>query len=141
MKQINCLFCEIVDRKKSAYIVAENEAVIAILDLAPVSDGHTLLITKQHFANVSELNVDSWKKLSPILKTVVNKLQATFQPQGFNFLTNMGEVAYQSVFHFHLHIIPKYAREQGFIWTTKSVLKLSLEQVATKLQNSPQEKN
>lgn len=59
MKQINCLFCEIVDRKKSAYIVAENEAVIAILDLAPVSDGHTLLITKQHFANVSELNVDS----------------------------------------------------------------------------------
>ena len=46
---------------------------------------------------------------------VVNKLQKTFQPKGFNFITNMGEEAYQSVFHFHLHIIPKYEKNEGFI--------------------------
>ena len=46
---------------------------------------------------------------------VVNKLQETLQPKGFNFITNMGAEAYQSIFHFHLHIIPKYQKNQGFI--------------------------
>jgi len=51
---------------------------------------------------------------------VVNKLQKVLQPKGFNFITNMGKEAYQSIFHFHLHIIPKYQKNQGFIWTVQN---------------------
>jgi histidine triad (HIT) family protein len=70
----------------------------------------------------------------PLLKEVVKKLQKVFPNiKGFNFITNMGEEAYQSVFHFHLHIIPKYQKDQGFIWSIRKEKSIDLIQVAKKL--------
>ena len=68
------------------------------------------------------------------MKSVINKLKLAFQPQGFNVISNMGEIAYQSVFHLHIHIIPKYTKDKGFIWTAKPELKYNLEQVIEKLK-------
>ena len=130
----SCLFCEIINKDKNAYIVAENDRAIAILDISPVSDGHTLLITKKHFDDISEIDEENWKKIFPLLKNVINKLKEVFQPQGFNVISNMGKVASQSVFHLHIHIIPKYQQEKGFIWTAKPELKYNLDQVAKKLK-------
>jgi len=135
----HCLFCEIVSRKKNAYIIAENEEVIAILDKFPASDGHTLLITKKHFPNISKIEEESWNYLWPLMKDIINKLESVFKPQGFNFISNMNEnmekkVAYQSIPHFHLHIIPKYVENEGFIWAVKSQLKYNLEEVVKKLK-------
>jgi histidine triad (HIT) family protein len=56
---MECLFCEIVNREKDAYIIAENEKVLAVLDIYPASDGHTLLISKSHFASISEVDEES----------------------------------------------------------------------------------
>ena len=131
---MECLFCEIVNKKKNAYIVEENQLILAILDISPLSDGHVLLITKKHFADVSEIDEESWKHLYSLLKNVIDKLKKNLQPQGFNIITNMGEVAYQSIFHVHVHIIPKYAKNEGFIWTSKPKLKYSLDQVIKKLK-------
>lgn len=145
---MECLFCKIVKEKKKLaaseeiHLVGENEGVIAILDKFPVSDGHTLLITKKHFPNIAEVDEKSWEYLLPLMKKIVNKLKNAkllVPPQGFNIISNMNEdmekkVAYQSISHLHVHIIPKYVENEGFVWTAKPKLKYKLEQVAEKLK-------
>jgi histidine triad (HIT) family protein len=68
------------------------------------------------------------------MKSIITKLQANFPVRGFNIISNMGEIAYQSIFHLHLHIIPKYEKNQGFIWTAQSALKYNLDQINEKLK-------
>ncbi|CFW93032.1 Histidine triad (HIT) protein [endosymbiont DhMRE of Dentiscutata heterogama] len=134
---MECLFCKIVKKETPAYIIAENEVILAILDAYPASDGHVLLITKKHFPNIAEIDEQSWKYLLPLMKKIINKLKNTnlpTLPQGFNIISNMNEIASQSIFHFHLHIVPKYEKNKGFIWTTKPELKYDLNQVAEKLK-------
>ena len=131
-----CLFCEIVKKGIKAYFVEENEEAVAILDAFPVSDGHTLIITKKHFENIAEVDEKSWEYLLPLMKKIINKLKNNLPilPQGFNIISNMNEIAAQSIFHLHIHIIPKYEKNEGFIWTSKPKLKYSLDQVAEKLK-------
>jgi len=131
-----CLFCGIAKKEIKAYVIEENEGAVAILDAFPVSDGHTLIITKKHFANITEVDEKSWEYLLPLMKKIINKLKNNLPipPQGFNIISNMNEIAAQSIFHLHIHIIPKYEKNEGFIWTSKPKLKYSLEQVAEKLK-------
>jgi len=130
---MNCLFCEIIN-KKTATIIEENIGAIAILDISPLSDGHVLIISKQHFTNISEVNEETWSNFLPLIKSIINKLKTAFHPQGFNIITNMNEIAYQSIFHLHIHIIPKYNKEKGFMWTSKPELKYKLDEVVKKLK-------
>ena len=136
---LNCLFCKIVKREGESFIIAENKEVIAILDKFSESDGHTLLITKKHFPYIAEVDEESWKYLLPLVKEVIKKLKVNLQPGGFNIISNMNEdiekkIAYQSIPHLHIHIIPKYKKDEGFIWTTKPRLSYSLKQIAEKLK-------
>ena len=137
---MTCLFCEIIAKKEilakegKIYLMGENERTFAILDKYPASDGHTLLITKKHFTNISKIDEESWESLLPLMKEIIGKLEVVFKPTGFNIISNMNEIAAQSIFHLHIHIIPKYSKEKGFIWTTHPTLKYSLEQVAEKLK-------
>ena len=130
---MECLFCKIIKKKVKTNIITQNEGAIAILDIYPASDGHTLIITKKHFANIAEVDEKSWEYLLPLIKRIINKLQAAFQPSGFNVITNMNEIASQSIFHLHIHVIPKYEKDKGFVWTTRAELKYSLDEVAKKL--------
>ncbi|RHZ37181.1 HIT family protein [endosymbiont GvMRE of Glomus versiforme] len=139
----NCPFCQIIKGEISAHIVAKDEKnkCLAFLDINPNSKGHTLIIStkvKEHAKNITELEEEDWNSILPLLKKVVEKLQNVFKPQGFNFITNMGEEAYQSVFHFHLHIIPKYGKkeeEKGFVWKVQKEKSIDLvTQAANKLK-------
>jgi len=132
---MKCLFCEIINKKvTTSNIIEENINAIAILDISPVSDGHVLIISKQHFTNISEVNEQTWSNFLPLIKNIINKLKTSFQPGGFNVISNMNEIAYQSIFHLHIHIIPKYNKEKGFIWTSKPELKYNLDEVIKKLK-------
>ncbi|WNE41143.1 MAG: Protein hit [Mycoplasmataceae bacterium] len=131
---MTCLFCKITQKEIASHIVLENEKAMAILDTNPVSNGHILLITKNHFTNISEINEEDWNQLLPLLKKVIEKLQKNLQPSGFNIISNMNEIAYQTIFHLHIHIIPKYENNKGFIWTTNPNLKHNLNWVAEKLK-------
>jgi histidine triad (HIT) family protein len=106
------------------------------LDAYPVSDGHVLLITKKHFANIAEVEEKSWKCFLPLLKNIISKLQMTFQPAGFNVISNMNEIASQSIFHLHIHVIPKYEKSKGFIWKSEPELKYNLAQVVEKIKKN-----
>jgi histidine triad (HIT) family protein len=69
----------------------------------------------------------------PLLKKITSKLQIALNPSGFNIISNMNEIAYQTIFHFHIHIIPKYENDKGFIWTTRSEPKSNLDWIITSL--------
>ena len=132
-ENLNCLFCKIIQKQIPAYTIAEDNNCLAFLDINPAVEGHALVVTKKHAENITKLDQNDWNNLFPLFQTVVNKLQKVFQPKGFNFITNMHEIAYQSVFHFHLHIIPKYQKDQGFIWTARREKTIDLIQIAKKL--------
>lgn len=111
---MSCVFCDIVNGIIPAKIIATSEHAIAFLDVSPVSDGHTLVITKKHYKCFSETPDEVLADVTLLAKKVANLIDGTLKPWGFNYLSNEGAVAGQVVFHFHLHVIPKYAKNEGF---------------------------
>lgn len=114
----NCIFCKIINGDIPSAKVFENEDVYAFLDLSQVTKGHTLVIPKNHEANIYELQPETASKLFSVVPTIAQAVEQAFQPIGMNLLNNNGEHAGQSVFHYHIHIIPRYGKGDGFgaVW-------------------------
>ncbi|AOM82460.1 HIT family protein [Salisediminibacterium beveridgei] len=112
--ETNCIFCKIIQGDIPGAKVYEDEHVLAFLDISQVTKGHTLIIPKQHEENVFELSEETARNLFASVPKVANALNETFQPKGLNILNNNGEFAGQSVFHYHLHLLPRYSEEDGF---------------------------
>ncbi|MGG5253339.1 HIT family protein [Neobacillus sp. SM06] len=114
----DCIFCKIIHGDIPAAKVYENEHVLAFLDISQVTKGHTLVIPKIHKENVFELTPEIAKNLFEAVPAIANALKAEFTPVGLNAVNNNGEQAGQSVFHFHLHLIPRYGKGDGFgaVW-------------------------
>lgn len=114
----DCIFCKIVNGDIPAAKVFENEHVIAFLDISQVTKGHTLVIPKVHKENLYELTPEIASKLYEVVPAIARALKTEFNPIGLNSINNNGEHAGQSVFHFHLHLIPRYGKGDGFgaVW-------------------------
>jgi diadenosine tetraphosphate (Ap4A) HIT family hydrolase len=100
---MNCPFCE-----RNHSILTETKLSFAIFDNFPVSRGHTLVIPKRHVATVWELTGDEYTDIFDLVTQVKNIIQNEFSPQGLNIGINCGEAAGQTVFHAHIHVIPRY---------------------------------
>jgi histidine triad (HIT) family protein len=113
-----CIFCKIVNGEIPAAKVFENEHVLAFLDISQVTKGHTLVIPKIHKENLYELTPDIASKLYEVVPSIARAIKTEFDPIGLNSINNNGEHAGQSVFHFHLHLIPRYGKGDGFgaVW-------------------------
>jgi len=119
----DCIFCKIIEGDIPSRKVYEDEDVIAILDVSQVTKGHTLVISKDHVRNIfdysDELAADVFSKIPRIARAVKN-----FDPdcKGLNLLMNNEEIAGQSVFHGHVHLLPRYDETDGFglKWETHS---------------------
>ena len=111
-----CIFCEIVKGNIACKKIAENENAIAFLDVRPITNGHTLVIPKKHYIDLGTCNSDVLKDVILLVQNVSRKLETCkkLDPWGFNYLSNQGKIAGQEVFHFHVHIIPKYDTKNGF---------------------------
>lgn len=114
----DCIFCKIINGEIPSAKVFENEHVLAFLDISQVSKGHTLVIPKVHKANVFELTPEIAQHIFEAVPAIANSIKKEFNPIGLNLLQNNGEHAGQSVFHFHLHLIPRYGKGDGFgiVW-------------------------
>ncbi|PJN86723.1 HIT family protein [Bacillus sp. mrc49] len=118
----DCIFCKIIDGEIPSTKVFENEHVLAFLDISQVTKGHTLVIPKVHKENLYELTPEIAKNLFEVVPEISRAMKQEFNPVGLNLLNNNGEAAGQSVFHFHMHLIPRYGEGDGFgaVWKTNA---------------------
>ena len=107
----DCIFCKIVAGEIPASKVYEDDHFLAFLDISQVTPGHTLVIPKKHARNLLEMTPDETAALFNIVSRVTKKVESATQPQGMNIISNMEEIAGQSVFHTHVHILPCYSQE------------------------------
>ncbi|MEK7124355.1 MAG: HIT family protein [Patescibacteria group bacterium] len=107
----NCIFCKIVKGEIESAKVYEDEDALALLDINPISRGHTLLISKKHFKDIFSIDEEALKKIIVAGKNVAAKLKNSLGADGINFLQSNGKSAGQIVFHYHLHVIPRYEND------------------------------
>lgn len=113
----NCIFCKIANGEIPAATLHEDENFRVILDLGPASKGHALILPKTHAANIYELPEDLAGKAMILAKKMVTGMTEALECDGFNVLQNNGETAGQTVFHFHMHLIPRYKNDTvGIKW-------------------------
>ena len=103
-----CLFCQIVNNEIPAYRLYEDDDVLVILDIGQATKGHSLIIPKQHYSNLLEVPADLRHKLIDTAVNISSLLQEKLAAGGCNILTNINEVAGQTIMHAHLHILPRY---------------------------------
>ena len=118
----DCIFCKIIEGEIPSSKVYEDDHVLAFLDISQVTKGHTLVIPKKHKKDVHELTPEMAGHLFSVVPKITNAMKETYDLKGVNLLNNNGEYAGQSVFHFHLHILPRHGAEDGFkpAWETHS---------------------
>ena len=114
ISQDNCIFCKIIAGKIPSHTIYEDEQFKVILDVGPATRGHALIIPKNHFTNLYELPEEMAADAMKLAKKLMIKMTEKLHCDGFNVIQNNGEVAGQTVFHFHMHLIPRY-KEDGEI--------------------------
>lgn len=114
----DCIFCKIIKGDIPSAKVYEDEDVLAFLDISQVTKGHTLMIPKNHEENVYELSEHTTKTLFSAVPKVAKAIKAAYDPVGLNVLNNNGKEAGQTVFHYHLHLLPRYGKGDGYgaVW-------------------------
>lgn len=105
------IFTRIIEREIPAYIVYEDDLVIAFLDISQATKGHTLVVPKKAYENLYEMPDELASHVMKISIKLAKAIQKAFNPAGLNLLNNNGEIAGQSVFHFHVHLIPRYEND------------------------------
>lgn len=110
-----CIFCKIIKGQVPSAKVYEDDLVYAFLDITQVTKGHTLLVPKQHVKDIFEYDQALAGQVFSRIPLIAKALQKAFpEMQGLNILSNNGPVAYQSVFHSHIHLLPRYSKKDGF---------------------------
>ena len=111
MKDDNCIFCKLANKDIPTNIIYEDEKFTVILDASPATKGHALILPKNHAANIYELPDEDAADIFVLAKKLATKMTEILHCDGFNIVQNNGEVAGQTVFHFHMHLIPRYKND------------------------------
>lgn len=102
-----CPFCKIVAGQAPCWRVYEDNRVLAFLDIAPVTDGHTLIIPKAHYVNIYDIPEELIAHIAVVSKRLAQLYRHALGAEAMNFLHSAGRAAHQEVFHYHLHLIPR----------------------------------
>ncbi len=108
MRDETCIFCKIAAGEIPAKTLYEDEAFRVILDLGPATRGHALILPKDHYRNLFELPDEQAEKVMVLAKKMAGRIREKLHCDGFNLVQNNEETAGQTVFHFHMHLIPRY---------------------------------
>ena len=112
MKNDNCIFCKLANGDIPTNTLYEDEKFRVILDASPAVKGHALVLPKDHFANIYEIDEETAAGAAAVAKKMSKKISDTLHCDGLNILQNNGEAAGQTVFHYHVHLIPRYAGDE-----------------------------
>lgn len=118
MRNENCIFCKIIGGEIPSVKLYEDEDFVIVLDVGPASLGHALILPKEHYENVFEMPEELLAKCVSLAKVWGEKLVKALNADGLNLVQNNGTAAGQTVFHYHLHMIPRYDGDTvGELWT------------------------
>ncbi|HEX7215673.1 MAG TPA: HIT family protein [Methylomirabilota bacterium] len=113
----DCVFCKLRDGQIPSMKIFEDDMTIAFMDINPINSGHCLIITKAHAANLYEADVTDLQAAMATAQRVAVAIRDGLKPDGLNMLQANGPAAFQSVLHFHLHLIPRWNNDgKGFDW-------------------------
>ena len=127
-----CVFCKIVSGALPSNKVYEDDIVLAFLDIKPVNMGHTLIIPKKHFESIHDLPEEIGSHVMKIAKKISTALKE-IGADGTNITINNGKDAGQIIFHFHIHIIPRFTGDNLPLWPVKDSRGEELEKIARKI--------
>ncbi|MCR5692026.1 MAG: HIT family protein [Eubacterium sp.] len=111
MREENCIFCKILSGEIPSTTVYEDQDFKAILDVNPAARGHVIILPKNHAANIFELPDEDAAKIMPVAKKIATAVKKAYNCDGINILQNNGEAAGQTVFHLHVHILPRFKND------------------------------
>ena len=130
MKDDNCIFCKIANGEIPSRTLYEDEDFRVIMDLAPATKGHSLIMPKNHYKNIYEIADDTAAKVFPLAKKMAALMTEKLGADGFNIVQNNNEVAGQTVFHFHVHLIPRYNNDnQSLVMKPQEMTDAHLDEI------------
>ena len=137
MKDDNCIFCKLANKDIPTNIIYEDDRFTVILDASPATKGHALILPKNHAANIYELPDEDASAVFVLAKKLATKMTEILHCDGFNIVQNNGEVAGQTVFHFHMHLIPRYlndGNQDKLTWNHAEFTSEEIAEIAAELR-------
>lgn len=135
MRDENCIFCKIANGGIPSATVYEDDAFRVILDLSPASKGHALILPKEHAKDICEADEKTAARILPLAARIGAAMQRSLGASGFNVVQNNGSSAGQTVFHLHVHVIPRYEDGPAMVtWTPGKAESDELQQIAEQLK-------
>ncbi len=126
---MSTIFNKIIRGEIPAHIIYEDDSVIAFLDISQATVGHTLVVPKGRYENIYDLDDEIAGHLYRVVVLIANGIKKSLKPEGINILNNNGSIAGQTVFHYHIHIIPRYSEKDIEIKLTNNYGKESNEEL------------
>lgn len=108
MRDPDCIFCKIVAGELPAKVVDEDERTISFMDIAPATRGHALVIPREHYPDLLSVDAEDLNAVILGCQRLAARMKESLDADGVNLLNSCGAVAFQTVFHFHMHVIPRY---------------------------------
>ena len=131
----SCVFCRIVQKKAEASIIYEDEAVMAFLDIRPLNLGHTLVIPKAHYVDIFEMPEEQQCQVHAVSKRLSIAVKKATQADGISIIQQNGKAAGQDVFHFHVHVVPRFeGQKMPQFSELKEVERAKLDETAKKIR-------
>lgn len=135
MKNPDCIFCKLANGEIPTMSLYEDDDFNVIFDAGPATFGHALILPKEHYANIYEIDEEVLAKAACLAKKMASVMTDVFKADGFNILQNNNEAAGQSVFHFHIHLIPRYENDHAVgMWIPGEQDKEKLEEAIKEIQ-------
>lgn len=135
MKDNDCIFCKLASGEIPSATIYEDADFRVILDLSPASKGHALIIPKEHYRNLYDLDDALASKALVLAKKMICKMKDVLGCDGYNIVQNNEEPAGQTVFHFHMHLIPRYEGDQvGLGWNMGELTDADKAEILDKLK-------
>lgn len=135
MAEKDCIFCKIANGEMPAATIYENSDFRVILDVAPASRGHALIIPKEHFKDIFDIDAMTAGRMFSLATEVARAMKSVLKCDGMNIVQNNGIVAGQTVFHLHLHLIPRYENDGvKLAWEPGESIPSDLQELAKQIR-------